>query len=725
MTGQVEWRTQRQIGPEAGTHRLVYDSTRGRVLLLTRQNGPPLSIWEWDGALWREIGPSSGPPGYTGFAAAYDSARRRVVVFGDDGKTWEWDGAGWARVATGPLPGARFGTNMAYDAARQRTVLFGGQGGRDDTWEWDGQRWTQRFPATVPPARNVHSMAYDAARQRIVMFGGGAIFDDTWEWDGTDWREGQPGTRPPGRHSGDMAYDVARRRIVLYGGTGGAGPVAQLGDTWEWDGTNWVQRTPAHSPGTRDNHRMAYDATRQRTVLFGGIRTRPGLSRPLPAVTFEWDGTDWNRVPPAALGPRHGMASAYDALRDRVIWFGGDNRATPLFDDTWEWTPGGLRQLQPARRPSGRCRAAMAYDPVRDRIVLFGGANGAYPTGAFGDTWEWDGTTWIERTVALAPPPRFGHGMAWDPVRGRVLLFGGDSTSAFGGELDDTWEWDGTQWRLLLPSASPSPRADAAMATDAGRGRIVLYGGGAGFSRMGDTWEWEGTNWVRRAAASPPGAAFWPALAYDAARVVTVLQSSAETWEWNGTSWTRRTSAASPPAATGPAAFAYHAGSGRAVLLVDTGTQYVTELWDYGPIHPATYRSFGNGCAGSAGTPSLVGAAGSLPWLGQTLSLQLTSVLAGQPAAVWVGGSRTQWQGLTLPLELRAAGMPGCELLASPEVPVAVGTAGGTATLTVPLCVCASALGLSVFGQAAVADPGANPAGVVISNGIEAQIGGR
>jgi hypothetical protein len=35
----------------------------------------------------------------------------------------------------------------------------------------------------------------------------------------------------------------------------------------------------------------------------------------------------------------------------------------------------------------------LAYDKQRDRIVLFGGRKG-WPDGDLNDTWEWDGTSW-------------------------------------------------------------------------------------------------------------------------------------------------------------------------------------------------------------------------------------------------------------------------------------------------------------------------------------------
>ncbi|MHB8878486.1 MAG: hypothetical protein ACYC8T_32720, partial [Myxococcaceae bacterium] len=50
-------------------------------------------------------------------------------------------------------------------------------------------------PAYVP-ARYGHALAYDAARQRVVLFGGldSAYLTDTWEWDGTTWVRRTPDT---------------------------------------------------------------------------------------------------------------------------------------------------------------------------------------------------------------------------------------------------------------------------------------------------------------------------------------------------------------------------------------------------------------------------------------------------------------------------------------------------------------------------------------------------
>src|SRR2546427_652082 len=97
---------------------------------------------------------------------------------------------------------------------------------------------------------------------------------------------------------------------------------------------------------------------------------------------------------------------------------------------------------------------------------------------------------WYDRTDR--PEPRMGPAMAYDAARGRVVLFGGSGAS---GPLGDTWEWDGTSWSQV-PSSGPSVRSGHAMAYDTVRGHVVLFGGTLGHSGVyfGDTWQWNGTS---------------------------------------------------------------------------------------------------------------------------------------------------------------------------------------------------------------------------------------
>ena len=281
-------------------------------------------------------------------------------------------------------------------------------------------------------------MAYDAANGQVVLFGGGACYqacllDETWTWDGDDWSERRPEHSPPPRFGPGMAYDAARGHVVLFGGFDGS---SILDDTWTWDGTDWAQRSPAHIPPPRWQPGIADDSGLGQVVMFGGGDFSNYLND-----TWTWDGTDWAErtpahVPPAAFGP----AMSYDAARGQVVNFGGFNGFSFL-SETWTWDGADWTHRYPVHSPMPRFGPGMAYDAARGETVLFGGYDGDSPLSLLGDTWAWDGTDWevarasLDLTPASGPPGSvvdvegsgFGAGEAVvirfiDAIRGKKTL---------------------------------------------------------------------------------------------------------------------------------------------------------------------------------------------------------------------------------------------------------------------------------------------------------------
>lgn len=283
---------------------------------------------------WFELFPTNSPPGLTGHGMAYDAGNDMTVLFGgaqagnvrvDD--TWLFDGTTWTQAAPAVSPPARAGHPLAYDAARGRVVLFGGigvGGALSDTWEWDGSTWIAATPATVPPGRLSHPLVWHPLRGTCVMHGGNGLgagtLTDTWEWNGTDWTQIVTANWPlPLRFAADMAYDPIGGGLVLFSGYPGA-----TSDTWYFDNVDWAQRTTLNSPTGRWDHTMATDAVRSRIVLFGGTLT---------ADTWEFDGTDWTQRSPATLpAARYDDYLVYDTVRGQTMMFGGDYRS-----DTWAY----------------------------------------------------------------------------------------------------------------------------------------------------------------------------------------------------------------------------------------------------------------------------------------------------------------------------------------------------------------------------------------------------
>lgn len=299
------------------------------------------------------------------------------------------------QLRTDSGPSARADMAMAFDSSRNVSVLFGGASSNsfnNETWEWDGTVWTLRSPGSSPSARSNYSMAYDPVRGVAVLFGGydgSTNFDETWEWNGSDWtHRNELTTRPEPRHGHAMVYDSAHSRIVLFGGREASGGT-YFGDTWTYNGSTWAKVDNGDpsgliAPFTRAGFGMTYDGLRARTVLFGGLSDNPLT---LYDDTWEWNGISWSQAC-ISCGPpsRRWSSMVYDASRQKTALFGGREHSN-YRDDTWEyngtlWTQPMLSGSMPTHRESH----AMVYDCYRKVVVLFGGAIGS---SAYGDTWEY------------------------------------------------------------------------------------------------------------------------------------------------------------------------------------------------------------------------------------------------------------------------------------------------------------------------------------------------
>jgi Galactose oxidase, central domain len=280
---------------------------------------------------------------------------------------------------------------------------------------------------------------------------------------------------PSARFGHALAYDESRQKTLLVGGDGLG---ALFRDTWLWDGDAWTQAEDI-GPSARADHAIAYDSARSRVVLFGG-RNGGVLSD-----TWEWDGHAWTQVEDTGPSPRSRHALAYDAARSRVVLFGGHDGGQGRFGDTWEWNAGEWTQVADTG-PSARSGHAMCFEAPAKRTVLFGGS-------AESDSWAWDGTDWTE--ISNSGPA---------PCEDTALVSTGQSTILFGGiDLAAapaalfrlTWELQGASW-TERQDIGPGARHGHAMALDKGRGRVVLFGGNSAppntatnADLRSDTWE--------------------------------------------------------------------------------------------------------------------------------------------------------------------------------------------------------------------------------------------
>lgn len=392
-------------------------------------------------------------------------------------------GPGLASVLAGEVPAADAEAAAMVDANRASVAALPAQ-------QSIAPEWLAVTTQTTPPARDKHAMVYDAARGVIVMFGGrcgsDCALDDTWEYDGTDWTAITTQHVPPARYLHGMAWDATRGETLVFGGR--CGTSCRLGDTWAYDGTDWRVLEPLHAPSPRGGSSMAYDAARGTIVVFGGFGCVDESSLETSCFrndTWSWNGTDWTAAPDdPGLDTSAYHVMSFDPGHNRTVRFGGYGLADPggqewrglLFWEKTAW----YESDPPPVDVQNRAGHALVYHPASDALLLYGGA------GAPGDTWLFDGTSWVVAESDSAPAAEDDLAMAVDPSSSRVVLFGGHAGSQ-ANILGETWEFVQT---------TPHVRWAAQVAT-------TLVQVPAGLVSLGTTWVGAGSG--DHAGSATPG----------------------------------------------------------------------------------------------------------------------------------------------------------------------------------------------------------------------------
>ncbi len=518
-------------------HALAYDPIRQKTVMWGGCCGDQNTVWEWNGATWTPVAPTSviNPPMRTGHAMAFDFVQQKVAMVGGDTSQqdhWAWNGAAWTQRPNLPqsLGLMSPGLGLASDPNRGRLIVTGGYLGAN-TYEFDGVRWNLR---AVDSPGGVVSMSYDSVNRRTLLRSSNS--EHVWGWNGATWVPAGTTTftipisnrpvaawmTPPSGlisvdGSGFRQCDTYRAELVFSGLTGVA---------------TWVDVAPL-GPPPRFDHSFSQVTDGGAQALFGGIAF-PDFGFSLEHAGDAWQLADgyWTSLGSAVARFDHAAAGVGGS--DTVFTQGGsDANGTTLAEHL---VLAGAGFVSGAASPMARTGHALAYDSNRKRMVLFGGWDP--DAGYTNSTFEYDtvNQTWFEMHAGgpLAPEGREQFGMAFDASRGRAVLFGG---IGYDGEMGDTWEWDGAEWRQITPAFgdpmfptgmdNPAPRAYHAMAYDTVRHRVALYGGqgtqAAINTTFSDLWEWNGTAWFQRGFGGPPigvhpGARASHGLSFDTAR---------------------------------------------------------------------------------------------------------------------------------------------------------------------------------------------------------------
>lgn len=290
-----------------------------------------------------------------------------------------------------------------------------------------------------------------------------------------DWVKIEPTTNvTPGRMGHKMVYDSFRQVVVLFGGE--YTNDSEMNDTWEWDGMTWTKIFPITIPRTRDFFGMTYDSNRKVTVIFGGEDWPSSLND-----TWEYDGTNWKQInTPTLPQSRAHVNIAFDKKRNKVVMFGGWHSYNTLAD-TWEYDGEDWTRIYPAASPPNTQNNLLVYDEKREVVVLFGGS--IHNSGIiYDDTWEWNGENWKYVDTPNRPGPREEPCGTYDSDQGKVILFGGSSA-------EDTWEYDGSDWTPIITDHTPGKRGFSSMAYQKNSKTIILFGGHHDGEFSNDNWE--------------------------------------------------------------------------------------------------------------------------------------------------------------------------------------------------------------------------------------------
>ncbi|MCU0864622.1 MAG: hypothetical protein MUC36_12560 [Planctomycetes bacterium] len=239
---------------------------------------------------------------------------------------------------------------------------------------------------------------------------------------------------------------------------------------------------------------------------------------------------DWHRLPAtSAVGtPR----LAFDLHRERMVRVDGSG-----WDDlfaTWEWIGDTWSLRRTPTTPPPRADFALGYDPVRRRVVMFGGRPVFQYSGGntLDDTWEYDGIDWRSVVTPVRPTPQIRAHLVFDHAQNKMMLLSGVAPTGNAG----AWHYDGTTWTAL-----PQPPFQSyPVASDPLRRRVIAY---LGWGPLDDVYEWDGTSWITRNPTPTPPSRFSGAMTWVPQRQRIVLHGGfdnpwpGDLWEWDGTSW--------------------------------------------------------------------------------------------------------------------------------------------------------------------------------------------
>ena len=311
---------------------------------------------------------------------------------------------------------------------------------------------TPRATDVRPSAGEDCAAVYCPSRHSLIIFGGKNDADlngnELWELDlhRRVWRQILPvGAAPPPSEDHSIIYDPGGERLIVFGGENGP----TTNQLWSFDlGTRrWRSLSDSTTP-YREDHTAIFDSRAKRMVVFGGQENGAdsygvwALDLDRGSKTFE----KWSDLTVEADHPdaRVDHIAVYDSLKNRmVVWGGWDKAVKGYLADAWAYTfsssPDSAGRWTPLKtkwsRPPKRRHAVGVYDSRHNWLIMHGGFG---EQGYLNDVWAFDLTNDLWINITPGPQPRLDSQAIYDPVTGRLVVYGGDARLPT--KFHDLWE---------------------------------------------------------------------------------------------------------------------------------------------------------------------------------------------------------------------------------------------------------------------------------------------
>ncbi len=447
---------------------MAYDSSAGQLVLFggLANEGAAVALgdtWIFNGVTWSQVFTSATPSARFGAVAAYDANLNLTILYGGSstfeafpgsGDTWGYDSSteSWKVLASLPAihhkstsaestpnfqshqsassPMPTLGAGFTYDSTAGELILFAGYSG-------NGQTVVSGVSTLAPQSSPVeNSVSSQVSGQPIET--PQSVATSTWFFNG-GWSQ-QPNVPSARSASNLVSIDMptikprsgkGSKGILLFGGQSGSG--VPLNDTWFFDGTNWIELSPANSPPPRygasasvatvdintNNSDQSHNDSGGRSTPTKGIFLFGGQSASGVPLNDTWffDGTNWIELSPAnSPPPRYGQSST--SLFEQSITGGGDPKSNHELDG------------------NGESKSSIFQN------VIFGGIGPS--SSLYEDMWGWTGSNWVQFS-AQGLPALSQASIEFDRSLHEIVIFGGSISQGYQGGQDATW---------LLPETS-------------------------------------------------------------------------------------------------------------------------------------------------------------------------------------------------------------------------------------------------------------------------------